>query len=874
MFARKLYFFFFIICMSFFSGLNAQFISGKITNEQNESIPYATIYLSETKKGTISNQDGHFHFALSKGKYHLTIRSLGYVQVEREIELDSDTLLLNIEMQRQDFEIKEVLVFPGKEDPAYFIIRKAMAHASYFRERIKHYEAELYIKSNFTFTNIPKFYQNRMEVNGKKLKDAFTEGITYLMESQNKITFDYPDNYKQDVIAKKSSLTGFEEPPVMGLLTSNFYKERPNNVISPLSSQALNHYTYRYEGFITSGDFDIFKIKVSPKRKSKELVSGYIYIVDRLWCIYNADFTAQIDFFEYHINQQYQNLGNDNWMPVSHLINGQFSILGLKGKFYYGASLEYQNIEENNRLISETVSEEKEKADEIENEKEIALRKEVAQIIEKEELSNRDVKTVARLNRKILKEQYKDSTLAVSQSNNYNIEDLKDSVRTNSFVWDTVRAIPLTPDEFYSYRISDSLKIVEKQEAGQDSAGSKKNKKSLLKKIISGETDFCKDSLVKLGYGGLISAQNADFNAVDGYKYKQSFNLTLISDSGKQVNFSPEIGYAFNRKAVFWKVESRLVNILTENSRLSIDFGKESRDFKPSPTGISPMLNSISSWWFGRNYMRLYETSFFSVNLRQKLGRHINIYPMFEFNNFAPLENHARYKLSDKREYAPNIPKGIEENSAELAPQKSTVMGLAAIYRVYQQKPWLEKSNFLFINDFYSIQLSYKQGINNVLGSVSDFSQIDLRFQQQANLSPTAGLDWSVNAGSFLHSNQIHFSQYKHFPTSDIPVSFSSFTHTFQLINDYMYSTNQSYLKAGAEYRCEYLLLRYLSFLNRRTWSESIHLNYLTTPALKNYWEAGYSANNLFFIGNVGFFAGFEGGRFKHLGFKISVTDF
>ncbi len=561
-------------------------------------------------------------------------------------------------------------------------------------------------------------------------------------------------------------------------------------------------------------------------------------------------------------------------MPVSHLIEGSFSLLGLKGRFYYGASLKYQNIVENNEFKTASAPTAEEEKAEKPNSKKDEFRKEVARINEKEELTNQDVKNMARLNRKILKEQYKDSTLSVQDHNNYTIDERKDSVRADTFIWDTVRAIPLTPAELRSYQLSDSLMAV--REAGTDSIPGKKNRKekTFFSKIISGHGDFCKDSLVNLGYKGLISADNFDFNTVDGYKYKQAFNLTFNPDTGKQITFNPEIGYAFNRKAVFWRVNGRFNNLWIKHNQLSVDFGKESRDFKPSALGINPVLNSISSWFFAKNYMKLYETTFLKISFNQRLAKKINIAPLLEYNHFLPLENHVSYQLSDKKEFSANIPKGLSENDKSLAAQKSTVFGVVANFRVYLQKPWLEKSNFLFMNDFYSFQLYYKQGVKNIFSSASDFSQIDFSFQQQANISPSTGIDWKINAGHFFQSGQIHFSQFKHFKTDEIPVSFRSFTHTFQLLNDYEFSTRKSYLTVGAEYRSEYLLLRYLSILNKRTWSESIHFNYLSTPALKNYWETGYSLNNLFFLGNVGVFAGFEEERFKYAGFKVSVAGF
>ena len=877
MIIRKLGGLFFLLCTVLTQPLTAQIISGKILNKQNTPIPYATIFVHETKEGTISNADGNFKIQLTRGVFHLTIRSLGYIQQEKMVQIESDSILLNITLVKQDFEIKEVKVFPGDEDPAYFIIRKAIAKAPYYRKKIKHYEADLYIKSNFEFINIPRIYQNKIEIEGKKLKHYFKENVTYVIESQNKITFDYPNKYDQKVISKKSSLVAFDEPPVMGLMTSSFYEERPNSVISPLSSLALKHYKFEYEGFISVGNFDVFKIKVTPKRSSDELVEGFIYIVDKLWCIYNVDFSSSFEFFNYRIKQQYENLGNGNWLPISHSIDGKLSMLGLRALFYYGASVKYTAIENNNldevqentttNLATDTIRTKQK------SKKQIALEKELAQLSAKEEYTNRDVKKVSRLNRKILKEQYKDSTIVAQSFMSYKIDDKKDSLQ-NNILWDTVRAIPLTPAEIKSYAQADSLVALDKMNVDTTAGTKKKKEQSIASKIIFGDYDLAKDSLVNLGYDGILSTENFDFNTVDGYKYKQELRWKINTDSAKYIYISPKIGYAFNRKALFGSVTANFRNILHWGNSFGFAMGKESRDFKAGKQGIQPALNAVSSWFFAENYMKLYETEFAKLHISQRIKKNFTIYAEADYNRFSPLENSVSYLLSDNKEYSPNIPKGLSKYDPALQQQNSFSYLIHLQYQKRQHKPWLEKSPFLFIYDFYQFNLYFKQGVKNIFSSESDFSQIDFIYRQQANLSPSAGLFWKVNAGYFFNNRKMHFSQYKHFNTSEILVPFKSFTHSFQMLNDYEFSTNKSYLNIGAEFRTEYLLLRYISFINKKTWSESIHFNYLTTCGLKNYWEAGYSLNSLFFVGNVGLFTGFRGNKFESVSVKISISGF
>ncbi|HYQ57875.1 MAG TPA: DUF5686 family protein, partial [Draconibacterium sp.] len=193
-------------------------------------------------------------------------------------------------------------------------------------------------------------------------------------------------------------------------------------------------------------------------------------------------------------------------------------------------------------------------------------------------------------------------------------------------------------------------------------------------------------------------------------------------------------------------------------------------------------------------------------------------------------------------------------------------------YRKSQRKPWLEESPFLFLNDYYEFNLNFNQGLPGVFNSQSNFSRIEFSAHQQANISPSAGIDWQLNVGHFFTARQMHFSQYKHFSTAEIPVMLKPFTHRFQVINDYLLSTNKSYLHLAGEFRTEYLLFRYFSIFNKRTWSESIHLNYLTTTDFNNYWELGYSLNNLFFVGNAGVFAGFDNNDFQSIKVKFSIS--
>jgi iron complex outermembrane receptor protein len=62
-------------------------LKGKVVNENNESLPGATILVKEPKKGTSTDFDGKFNVNLPKGNYTIQVSFIGYKTVSKEITL-------------------------------------------------------------------------------------------------------------------------------------------------------------------------------------------------------------------------------------------------------------------------------------------------------------------------------------------------------------------------------------------------------------------------------------------------------------------------------------------------------------------------------------------------------------------------------------------------------------------------------------------------------------------------------------------------------------------------------------------------------------------------------------------------------------------
>jgi hypothetical protein len=101
---------------------------------------------------------------------------------------------------------------------------------------------------------------------------------------------------------------------------------------------------------------------------------------------------------------------------------------------------------------------------------------------------------------------------------------------------------------------------------------------------------------------------------------------------------------------------------------------------------------------------------------------------------------------------------------------------------------------------------------------------------------------------------------------------FSSYDHSFRQLPFYQYSTGKQFAEANAEWQMRRFILKRLPLIKNSSASEKLFVNYLTTPQVKNYAEIGYGISNLFLLLNIEAVAGFENGKFRSSGIKVSLN--
>ena len=868
-----------LICWLFTgSMLNAQVINGRITDTNGNPVSFATLFIRELKQGTVANEEGYYELNVAEGVYTCQFQCLGYETVTLEIAVRAGANTHNITLRTKAYDLTEVIVTPNREDRAYGIMRRVIAMAPYYLNQVSEYKADVYLKGSFQVIKISALLKRLAK---DELKD-FKEGSTFVDESFNEIEFIAPNIYNQKVLKKTSTMPQSENSSPGRLIAASIYDTEaffPNTIISPLSTSAFTHYRFRYEGFTKEGDRIVSKIKITPAHRSKQLVSGYIYIVDNYWNVYSVDVSGEyVMGTTFRIQVNFGEVSNNIWMPVSHIIDMGGTILGNTGTYQYVASVKYNHIVENTSIRKPDVlllAEQQRLAmqelrlpptaltENTEPQSRTSAR--IEAIMEKDNLSNRDAYRLARLMQQEADAQKNENkSLDVSSTfrNEYRTTvDSAANVRDTAY-WEMIRPVPLSPAEIKSYQEKE-MNLQQKDTV---------NNKSVAK---SGGINFMLGTNFKLGENGgtleYLVLSKLGFNTVDGFFVGQK--LTYSKNLAKsRLSVSPEAVWAINRKAVMWNVDASLAYSPMQRGRSQLKFGQMTTDFSDNRS-MHPFENTVSSLFFRRNYLKLYENNFIEANNTIDIANGLQLSTGVKYANRVMLDNISDYSFfyRAEREYTPNVPENVEL-SFPPSDHTAAIFMLNLNYTPRHYYRIVNNQKRYMKSDFPTFSATWQKGVNGVFNSNSNFDHIALGIRQEVEDGFMQKFNYAVSGGVFVNRKSLFFPDFKHFKTVEIPVTMSSLSQqSFNLLEYYRYSASDKYLEAHLYYETPFLLLKFLPFFgDRMLWREGAQLNYLHTDEIKNYTELGYTIGGL--LWQAGVFAGFENLKYRSFGVKLSLS--
>ena len=884
------------------SVLTAQTLRGRITTQSGDPVQYATVYIQELRQGTTSNTTGNYEIRLRAGKYSVIYQSLGYQPVYVNIILSGESVSKDVVLPLQYYEIPEVRISATGEDPANYIMRKAIGMAPYYLNNVSHYKAEVYLKGNLVINKIPKLLQKSMKIessgNGgsvsagskpKSEEKLLKAGDSFLMESFNEIEFTAPDKYVQKMISYNSTFPaqGNEISPMEFIQASFYQPVLADMAISPLAPNAFSHYNFKFQGASQQGNFTINKIEVIPKRKSQQLFEGTIYIIEDLWCLQSVDLTNENLFGKIKVQQLYIPVQDEIWLPVSHKFEINIGIIGFKADAGYGSSVKYLEVRPNLSLQkpealsadwSERTGANRKNSDTIVSKP----KQQINKILEKDKLSNRDMVKLSRL-------MEKESAASIIDSNKKSLEIKdhtthiveKDANKRDSAYWSKIRPIPLSEVEIRSLRIGDSIKsLIKVKEPGSDTIPSSTKKvKSKFNKTVHdiafGHT-WSDTTGFRFTYGGLIDLQRLSFNSVDGFGYGLNFNISKSWKNKGTFNFVPDIRWTFSREKLNWNINTSFSFNKIKRRQVFLRAGITSKDIN-NGGGINPFLNTVYSLFLKKNYLKLYESRYLTTGYSTEIVNGLRMELSANFEDRRILQNTTNFSFFKSSSiYSDNIPvnsylsPGSNDINA-LRNQKHFDLLAKVSYTPFQRYRLRKGVKIPAGSDWPTFDLSWQHGIN-------DFSEINpglrvydmLRFEVSRNKSIGAfgNFRWRVRAAGFIDNRNLTFYDFFHINSQPLPLLINNYEDAFMIPSFYSMSTPEFYTEVHLKYTTPYLLLKLLPGFSNTLMRENLSLSYLGSRFHPNYTEIGYSISEIFFLGEVGVYCGFDDIKYRSVGVK------
>ncbi|MCZ4694699.1 carboxypeptidase-like regulatory domain-containing protein [Ancylomarina euxinus] len=868
-----------LFCLFSFTG-HTQQLSGNISDLEGKPIPFANIFIKELATGTTSNIDGQYHLDLPEGEWQLHYRYMGYKTKEVKVTMGQNNMELDVALAPQTYQLKEVKILASGEDPAYFVMRKAIAMGDYYTKQVSEYTNKVYLKGTGKITSVPSLLKNKLA------KEEFTVGKVFVTENISKIHFQLPNKIEEEVISIRSSGLDDQVNP-MQFITLNLYNTRDEGFISPLDKAAFTVYKFQFVSVFEDQGRIINQIKVTPKRKGKDLFNGFINITETFWNIHSADLKLRLPMTHIHMHQIYAPVSKDVWMPVSLDYEIKFKGMGFGLEGMYVASIKDYQVTLNPDLDHDYLKQEelarKQETEDINklsnteeskvlSAKEIERKAEIQTLLEKPDMKNSDMRKLARL---MEKENSKNKKEKIKEPLEIKIEKVKmakDAKTKDSIYWDEMRPIPLSKDEKISFVEKDSIVKVKNTPEYKDSVR-RANREFKFNHLLWGKTYRYKESNSRLSTPGLLAFDKISYNTVQGFTFDAPFSYTKKDTIGHYFEMTSNLSYAFSREHLDYTIGSLYRYNGLKRAWLGFEAGSKAVDFNET-TGINPMLNVVTSLYYKDNHMKLYDKNYMKVWHKIDLTNGLNLGTKLEYANRKQLYNNNKFYISGPgdNKYTPNIPKGI--NPELVRDNKALTFTAQLDYTPHHR--YMVKKGVKQMTSYHSqptFSLLYKQGIKDIFGSETDFSFLEASVKQEFEIGFNDRLAYSLKAGSFLSDKKTYFSDYRQFGTSKPVFMIGGDMNTFRLLDYYQHATNKEFAEAHIQYTSDRFLLKRLPILNNSlVIQEKVFVNYLTHEGKKNYWEAGYGLSQIFLLLDLEVFWSFDGKQHKETGLKIKFN--
>ena len=823
---------FFFILMS--ARLSAQKIYGTVFNDKGDLLPYSSITVKGTTIGASANNRARFSIALTPGNYTLVCQHIGYAAMEKKVTIAAQDEEVAFILTEQKLMLKEVVIKNTDEDPAYSIIRAAIKKREEFGKQVGAFTCDLYTKDMMKLRRLPKKIFGRKVPDQDRQEmglDTTGQGIIYLAESVAAIASQLPDKFKMEVKSSRVSGSGgfgFTFPTFISFYQNNVtvFTERlnPRGFVSPIADGAIGFYRFKFMGSFFENGKEVNTIRVTPRRNYEPLFSGIINITEGDWRIHSVDLLltkkSQLELIDtLQITQFHVPVNGEVWRIKNQLLHFNLNRFGID------AVANFVNVYSNYNL---------------------------SPVFAKKYFDKVIIKYDTGVNKK-----------------------------TKAY-WDTVRPMPLEKEEVKDYQVKDSLYEVRKDlklsKQSIDSLKKQQGKLKPLKVFWNGinRTHYSTGNSYRWGINSLL--QNVEYNTAEGIVMNAGgYFEKSLHQTRHQLSIRPNLRYGFNNKHFnSWIDISVRTRDLDTDKRLRrhawlFSGGRRVSQFnKESP--ITPLINSISTLFFGNNFMKTYENIFAQTGYSKRFesGLRLSINALYE--DRVPLSNTTNYTFfkKDSVNITPNYPfEKIREG--EFTRHQAMIVSIDVSIKPGQKFIQFPNRKISIGSKLPTFSLNYTRGFKDIFGSDVNFDKWRFTIAGDRNLNLAGTINYKVGAGGFINRKKVFIQDYQHF-NGNQSIAASEYLNSFQLSPYYENSTIASFYSiVHLEHHFNGLLTNKIPLFNRLNWNLVAGGNSFFINENNNYSEVFVGLENILKVFRVDFVVAYQETRRGITGIRIGT---
>jgi hypothetical protein len=810
----------FTLFMTLLTGLSvySATISGTITDKNGTILPFSSVLVKGTTQGVSANSKGLYTIQLQSGDFTLVCQYIGHKTVEKKIKVSKMDQVIDFELEEQQYNLKDVVVKSGGEDPAYAIIRKAIEKRETHLQEIRKFQCEVYIKGQMQLRSYPKtFFGQKVDFEDG---DTSKRKMLFLSETIARYSVQLPQKRKVEVTSTKvsgrSSGFGLSDPQIISFYENNISVGKdlnPRGFISPIAAGALAFYKYKFEGTFYENGKEVSRIKVIPRRAYEPLFTGHINIIEDEWRIQSVDLillrAQQMQFLDtLRIQQLYVPSGNV-WVTKNQVIYPAGKLFGFD---FFGSFV---------------------------------------QVYDKFDMDP------------VFKPGFFDHTI---------IKFYDSSNKKTAAYWDSVRPLPLLAEEIRDYKKKDSLEQVRKDPRYLDSLDAKRNKITLSGLLLTGQSYSVRKRKESIDFSAIVGTLN--YNTVEGAVINFAPNYRRRFEGRNSLFINPDIRYGITNRHLNPSVSAGYNFGKKYFQTITLAGGRSVYQFN-NAGAITPRINTVTTLLSKANYMKIYEANFFRVAYSAGIGNGITASASFQFQDRYPLENLAdpvSWNKRTDRTFTPNYP---TELAAVNMPRNQAAIFTAGI-------SWRPGMDYMELPDrkiglgskYPTISASVTKGINGLLGSDIDYTKWRIGVNDELDLKLGGKFNYNMVFSGFFDAAKTFIPDYQHY-IGNQTVFASRELSSFQLAPYYRYSNTAKFnIAAHAEYHLNGLLSNKIPLFKKLNWFFVTGVNALHIDKKDGYYELLFGIENILKVIRVDFVQGFENSGGRPSGFRLSVPFF